>query len=120
MRATSDDAEELRSGTVIVGEGANDLDFSEAGKKIGLRFTDLDIPKGATITKAYLGFTVASSGSRDTVLTVRAEDSDTPRVFIRSERDISSRTTTTAAASWRPSAWRKGTTMRSSDVSKVV
>ena len=120
VRATSDDAEERRSGTIIVGEGAHDLDFSEAGKKIGLRFTDLDIPKDATITKAYLGFRVASSGSGDTVLTVRAEDSDTPRRFTRSERDISSRRTTTAAASWRPSAWRKDASMRSSDVSKVV
>ena len=120
VRATSDDAEELRSGTIVVGKGANDLDFSEAGKKIGLRFTDLDIPKGATITKAYLGFKVASSGSGNTVLTVRGEDSDTPRPFTRSERDISSRKTTSAAVSWRPSAWRKGATMRSSDVSKVV
>ena len=120
MRATSDDAEERRSGTIVVGEGANDLDFSEAGKRIGLRFTDLDIPKGATITKAYLGFTVASSGSGDTVLTVRAEDSDTPRVFTRSEHDISSRRTTSAAVSWRPSPWLKGATMRSSDVAKVV
>ena len=119
VRAPDDDAEELRSG-VIVGKGAYDLDFSQDGRKVGLRFTDLAIPKGALITRAYLGFKVASSDSGDTVLTVRAEDSDTPRPFTRLARDVSSRKTTSAAVSWRPPAWREGETMRSSDLSKVV
>ena len=62
VRAPDDDAEELRSG-VIVGKGAYDLDFSQDGRKVGLRFTDLAIPKGALVTRAYLGFKVASSDS---------------------------------------------------------
>ena len=96
VRADADDAEELRSG-VMVGKGSYDLDFSQDGRKVGLRFTDLAVPKGAEITRAYLGFEVASSDSGDTVLTVRAEDSHTPRPFTRLARDISSRKTTSAA-----------------------
>jgi len=105
---------------MVTGGGANDLDFSEAGKKVGLRFTNLDIPKGATITKAYLSFKVASSNTGYTKLTVSAEDSDTPRPFSSSKRNLSLRRTTSAAASWRPSSWRKGAVMRSDDLSKVV
>lgn len=120
VRSTSDDAEEFPSGVMVTGSGANNLDFSDAGKKVGLRFTGLDIPKGATVTKAYLSFKVASSSSGYTKLTVRAEDSDMARSFSSSKRNISSRRTTSAAASWRPSSWRKGAVMRSADLSNVV
>ncbi len=118
--STADDAEETASGSVVVGSGAQTLDFSSRGQKVGLRFVDLGVPQGAKITRAYLQLRAAANDGGPTVLSIRAHAADSAPNFKRSAGNISSRPTTTAAAHWSPTLWRKGRIYRSKDLSNVV
>ncbi len=118
--STADDAEETASGSLVVGSGARILDFSSAGQKVGLRFVDLGVPQGAKITRAYLKLRAAANDAGPTVLSIRAHAADSAPNFKRAAGDVSSRPTTTAAARWSPTNWRRGRSYRSSDLSSVV
>ncbi len=118
--STADDAEETASGSVVVGSGARTLDFSSRGQKVGLRFVNLGVPQGAKITRAYLKLRAAENDAGPTVLTISAHATDSAPNFKRSAGTISSRPTTTAAARWSPTLWRKGRVYRSSDLADVV
>ena len=66
-RITTDagDVEQRKSGAISLGGG--DLELGQDGataQTVGLRFTGLDIPKDAVITRAYLQFTVDETGGR--------------------------------------------------------
>ncbi|MCP5019059.1 MAG: VWA domain-containing protein [Ketobacter sp.] len=84
---------------------------------IGLRFEDLDIPQGVTITSAKLDFTAANSNSNATVFTIAAEDTDNSSAFTDTDNDISDRTLTTDVASWTPAGWTAGTSYSTEDQS---
>ncbi|MGD8938325.1 MAG: PilC/PilY family type IV pilus protein [Gammaproteobacteria bacterium] len=89
---------------------------------IGLRFRDIGVPQGATITSAVLEFTAAqsSSGTYDTGLTVQGFDDDNTEAFSESATNITGRTGTTATVNWQPSAWTDGDVVQTPDISDVV
>ena len=64
VNTSSDDAEEQAGGSV--GLTSSDLEMTQEGSQqtVGIRFQGVNIPPGATITKAYIQFTVdeATSG----------------------------------------------------------
>ena len=88
---------------------------------IGLRYQDVDIPQGATITSASITFTrqAAGSGSPILVFTGHAVD-DTP-VFVHESTDagITSRPTTSASVDWSTPAWTT-TTITTPDLAAIV
>ncbi len=122
----SDDAEEsISNGTVYL--HSNDLEIGYDGSvgsdvHVGLRFTDLAIPNGATITNAWLEFTADEVRSGITDATIRAQDADNPASFNALTTDISSRGTTTALVTWNSiPAWDTvGATYQSPDISPIV
>lgn len=120
LRSTSDDAEESSSGSILTGSSAKDLDLSYKGQKVGLRFSSLNIPQGAKITKAYVKFKAADSNGGSATVTIRAHDTDSASSFSTSKRNISSRSTTSASERWSPSSWRRGSTYKSDDIADVV
>src|SRR5690606_30408969 len=69
----------------------------------GLRFQTVNVPQGATITRATLNFVPASSDDRNVSFAVAAEASDNASDF--SGADFSTRPATTAAT-WTPAPWR--------------
>ena len=69
----------------------------------GLRFQTVNVPQGATITRATLNFVPASSDDRNVSFAVAAEASDDASDF--SGADFSTRPATTAAT-WTPAPWR--------------
>jgi len=129
VTASSDDAEErLATGKMFL-TGA-DLDFgTDAGSNstfdqlVGMRFSGLGIPSGATIDNAYLQFRADETDSVATSLTIRAEDADNSQAFSSAKHDLSSRTLSTSSVAWSPPAWTKndaGLDQRTPDLSAVV
>ncbi len=122
--ASSDDAEERASGSMLIGSSDLELTFDRTTQTVGLRFGTVGVPNGATITAAWLQFTVDEGASDATDLMIRAEAADSSQAFGSSAFDISSRPVTTAAVAWAPQPWPtigdSGPDQRSPDLSAVV
>jgi hypothetical protein len=71
----------------------------------GLRFMDINIPKGATITGATIQFEASKKTSGTCILSIRGENSGNPSAFATGKNNLSSRTKTGAAVSWTPANW---------------
>jgi len=76
---------------------------------VGLRFNDVDIPKGSIITSAHVTFTVEDkNGDKgNSVVKIFAQDSDNAQTFSNSDNNISNRPMTTANVEWDISKWKK-------------
>lgn len=106
VSASSDDAEERPSGGMRL--TSSDLELTEDKARqqtVGMRFTGLSIPPGASIQNAYIQFQTDETGSDPTSLTIYAEAVDNATTFIDTRYDISSRTTTNASTPWSPLPW---------------
>ena len=104
-----DDAEEKPSGSMRL--ASSDLELTTDGSNqqvVGLRFTGLAIPAGASITAAYVQFQADEADSGAVALTVRAEAVDDAAAFVDVRDDLSSRPTTVASVGWSPPAWVRG------------
>jgi len=73
-----------------------------------MRWSGLAIPKGATITAAWVQFAAKESQSVTTNLTFQAEASDNAASFGSSAFNVTTRPRTTAAAPWSPVPWVAG------------
>ena len=74
-------------------------------QKVGLRFRDVRIPQGVTITAAKIEFTASAVNSDAADLVIRAQASDDAPAFTTATNDIGSRTLTSASVGWAPTAW---------------
>ncbi len=117
-----DDVEEQTGGSMYM--DSSDLEFPNDGglQVIGLRFLKVRVPKDATISKAYLEFTVDELESPEAVnLIIEGELSPNPREFSSSDNDVSDRTRTMERVIWQPEHWDTiGETHQSSDISAVI
>ncbi|MFN8492408.1 MAG: metallophosphoesterase [Caldilineaceae bacterium] len=107
---SSDDAEEsVASGAVNLTssdlEMVDDPGTSAGIQKVGIRFNNVQIPKGASINAAYIQFEVDETQSEATALTFRAQDSDNAPTFTTAAYNVSSRTLTAAAVDWNAPVW---------------
>jgi hypothetical protein len=104
----TDDAEEYApGGTGNIGEmdlTSSDLEIMLDGTKkqyIGIRFTDITIPQGATIVSAYVQF--ANKGDKTPVsgaAVIRGEAANTSATYAATTFNISSRPVTTDSVIW--------------------
>ena len=125
IAASSDDAEEPVGMKVTL---SSDLDIVDApvngNQIIGLRFTGLSIPAGATILNAYVQFTAKETTSVATSLSIVGQAADNPPTFTSAAGNISSRAPTAASVSWSPVApWTTGAAgadQRTPDLSTVI
>ncbi|MDQ3073779.1 MAG: hypothetical protein M3Q97_11010, partial [Bacteroidota bacterium] len=106
---------------------SSDLELiNESGgdQKVGLRFTNMNIPQGAIILKSYLQFTADNTHSGSTTLRIYGEASDNAAQFQNAQFSVSSRTKTTQNISWTVSPWSKiqeqDTAQRSPDLSSIL
>jgi hypothetical protein len=102
---SSDDAEEASGGSVTLSANILDMVNSGGNTHIGMRFRNVSIPQGASITDAYIEFTTAASGSTVTALKIYGQDYDNPPTFASSLNNISNRIKTSAYVSWNPEPW---------------
>ena len=107
---TSSDIELIRDNTV--------------DQTVGLRFNGIDIPQGATITDAYIQFTVDETDSGTANVTFKAEAHNDAPAFSNSNYNISNRTTTNASVGWDIMDWttvgEAGADQRTPDLSAIV
>ncbi|MBN2315230.1 MAG: discoidin domain-containing protein [Sedimentisphaerales bacterium] len=88
--------------------GSSDLEFMDDGgiQVVGLRFTSVQVPAGATISKAYVVLW-GEEIETDAVCNIIIQAHLTPNApaFSSSPGDISNRPLTTAVAKWSPEHW---------------
>jgi len=97
----TDDAEERNSNGNMTLTGTLQLIRSSSqNQTVGLRFQNIVVPQGATITSANLEFEVDSTNTAATSLTIKAEATDSAITFGSSNNDITSRPTTAASTAW--------------------
>jgi hypothetical protein len=123
VAASTDDAEEDAGG---VGIGSSDLELVEESstQTVGMRFTGLAVPPGATIVDATVQFQADETDTVATNLTFQAQAADNPPTFQNLPGNITSRPVTTASAAWSPAPWNTvgaaGPDQKTSDISAVI
>jgi hypothetical protein len=125
VSSANDDAEELESGSVSLSSSDLELVFDRGNNQVvGIRFSDLDIPDGAQIERAYIQFDVDETNTVATFLTIQGEASDSAETFSSSHFNVSSRTPTSAFVYWEPPAWNtvhaQGPAQQTPDLSAIV
>ena len=122
--ASTDDAEEDNTGDVDDNSSDLELVFDQTEQTVGIRFNGITVPQGATISNAYVQFTVDETDTEITSLTIQGEDTDNAVTFTEVDHNISSRPKTTAAVAWSPPAWNTigeaGPDQQTTDIASVV
>jgi len=128
VAASQDDAEEGINQQVYL--DSSDLElvydaYNNAGNQtVGLRFSGVSIPAGATIVNAWLQFKVDETSTAGCALTVQGHDTDNATAFKSSIGNISARPLTLASINWTPDSWpavgAAAVSQRTSDLSSVV
>ncbi|MDD1669801.1 MAG: LamG domain-containing protein, partial [Methanomicrobiales archaeon] len=85
----------------------------------GSRFTGVNVPKGATITNAYLTYRAAATQPTPGSGKIYGQAADNPITFSTLD-DYDARTRTTAYVQWAPSAWVADTDYASPDIKTVI
>ncbi len=90
---------------------------------VGLRYQEVNVPQGATITSAYLRFNAAQahSASDSLNLKIRAESSDNAATFNSSGFGLSARSKTATEVLWSPEAdWPLDSTVTGPNITSLV
>ncbi|MCH7918053.1 MAG: metallophosphoesterase family protein [Planctomycetes bacterium] len=132
----SDDAEEhILDGGVMASLDSSDLELGYEGnmapanlQTIGCRWVGIAVPKGATITEAWVQFSADDVNNDrhipDVSVIIEGELSANPATFSSTASDISTRSTTTASVVWDIPQWMtvhaQGPEERTPDLSSIL
>ncbi|MEZ4656465.1 MAG: metallophosphoesterase [Caldilineaceae bacterium] len=122
---SADDAEESASGNVLLTNGDLELvDDNSSRQTVGLRFDAMPMPQGATISNAYIQFTVDEPNTQNTSLLIQGEAVDNSLRFNWYAGNVSNRPRTAASVAWTPAAWstvgQAGTAQRTPNLAPVL
>jgi hypothetical protein len=101
----ADDVEESATGSMYTNSSDLELVYDGSNQVVGMRFGGVNIPKGVTITNAYLQFKVDETSSEVTNLTIQGEATSNAAAFASTALNVSARLRTVSAVSWFPSPW---------------
>ena len=88
---------------------------------VGLRFRNIEVPPGATITNAYITFQAYTNGSGNASFTIRGQDVGDASSFSTSSGNISGRADTAASVTWNfTNNWSTGSTYNTPDLTTIV
>ncbi|BBO87418.1 pilus assembly protein [Desulfosarcina ovata] len=91
---------------------------------VGLRFYNVQIPKNAVVTEAYIEFTAYANSSTpqaDTDLIISVEDTDDAGTYTTGTIDISSRSYLSTTVEWNDvEAWTSGSTYQTEDLTSLI
>lgn len=108
LRATTDTSYNWYLGDGALASPRLELTWSgseNAQRTLGLRFQEVAIPKGATITSARIDFVPAASDDRPVTFAVTAQNAGDAGIFTTSE-DFTGRAKTGSIVNWAPAEWR--------------
>jgi len=90
-------------------------------QKIGVRFQDVRVPQGVTITSAKIEFTAAQTDTASADLIIYGEDTASAAAFTSASNNVSNRTRTSASVPWPVDAWdTTDTAEQTPDITSVV
>lgn len=127
VESDNDDAEEkITNGDVS--RGSNDLELgndksnlSGSNLIVGMKFRDVQIPAGATVTNAYIKFRAKGSNSGYTNLQIYGDASSDASSISSSDDNLSDRTPTSNKVSWsNVPRWYKYDYYNTPDISSVM
>jgi type IV pilus assembly protein PilY1 len=99
-----DDAEEREGISDKTWCSSNDLDFGSGNEAfsvmVGLRFQDVAIPQGSTISEAWIELTGGAASAGDYNFTIRGQAADDTVQFSDQDNDIKNRPNTAASVPW--------------------
>lgn len=137
IESSSDDAEESgsdgSSGSGVMNLTSTKIQLvrddsapSSGAQIIGLRFTNINIPKGAVINNAYITFkaltpNAPNTNSGVTSVTIKGELANSPNTFNSNAFNLSSRLTTASQVSWNSiGPWTSNVTYNTPNLSSIV
>jgi hypothetical protein len=123
VAARDDDSEERPQSGKNIPLNSTDLEMAyDDGDRqvVGLRFSDVTVPRGAAVTRAWIEFRSVSDSDDQADLVIRAQASDDAAAFTASIGDIGSRPTTAAGVTWSPAPWVIGGAYRTPDVAALI
>ncbi len=122
--ASADDAEESATGGMYLNSSDLELVYDGSNQRVGMRFTNVSIPAGATVARAYVQFEAKEAQSEVTNLLVQGQAADNPGTFTSANGNVSTRPRTNASVAWSPAPWaligEAGTTERTPDLTSIV
>lgn len=125
VASSTDDAEEaVSSGSMYV--NSSDLELVNddgTDQTVGIRFTNINIPKGAAIANAYIQFAVDETTYHDTTsVNFYGQAIDNAPIFTTASKNISSRAKTVASVSWDiPDDWNTVNQIKKTpDLSSII
>ena len=127
VAASTDDAEEMIATGVPQYTSSDlelgyDVDYGGGTQLVGTRFSNVQIPQGATITNAYVEFECdVGTWTGEVPLQIWGQDADTAATFTTTTYDLSSRTSTTAIVPWTiTEQWVVDSKYPSPDISAII
>ena len=84
-----------------------DAGNSNLQKAVGLRFTKLNIPKNANISKAFIQFRADGTHGNPILLNIHGEDAVHPVTYLENTNNLTNRAKTQSFSTWNPSPWIK-------------
>lgn len=107
VSSSDDDAEEAAFGGIVTTTSSDlDIVYELGNQKIGIRFQNITIPKGAIIESAFIQFYAVDANSGSTNFTIKIQDNVNPPAFQDlSSNNISNRPTLASTVSWSPPNW---------------
>ena len=117
VAASPDDAEQAGARVQLA---SNDLDIGDDYKLVGLRFTGLEVPDGATITNAHIEFQARLTGGGPADLTIAVEDTADAANFGSGGTDIAHRDYLDQATAWSPEPWVEGESYQTADLAVML
>jgi hypothetical protein len=85
------DVEESSRGRININSTNLELVYDGSAQKVGLRFTDVGIPQGATIVNAYIQFKAGQASTNGINLSIQGDASPNAPAFTATARNVSSR-----------------------------
>ena len=105
IEAGNNDAEESEAGVLDFESSDLELVDESSNQTVGLRFTNINLPQGTVVSKAYIQFTVDEETSGVCELYISGEMSTDAEAFSDVDYNISSRLRTSSSLLWLPSDW---------------
>jgi type IV pilus assembly protein PilY1 len=109
-------SQSLTSSTLYLGNDTN----SNSANALGIRFSNIQVPKNANIVSAYLEFTARSNDSNSIPLNIRMQLADNPVEFSDNNKVTNAARSYSSTVAWTPSSWTAEVTYLSADLATLV
>ena len=121
--ASLDDVEQFADSSMYVNSSDLELIHDTSDQTVGIRWTGLTIPPGATITTAWIQFAAKETWPDVTSLNFYGQAADAAPQFTTARYNVGSRPRTSAFVNWVPVVWTAGEVTaneRTPDLKSVV